>query len=84
MPPDRFELPTPGLQDQCSTTELKRLLLHSDIAFFTIKKYVPIKFALRPTVVTPEVHGWQKLCVMWQELLLFEHEISVFSREWYR
>jgi hypothetical protein len=25
MPPERIELPTPGLQDQCSTTELKRL-----------------------------------------------------------
>jgi hypothetical protein len=24
MPPERIELPTPGLQDQCSTTELKR------------------------------------------------------------
>jgi hypothetical protein len=26
MPPERIELPTPGLQDQCSTTELKRRL----------------------------------------------------------
>ena len=25
MPPVRFELTTPGLRDQCSTTELKRL-----------------------------------------------------------
>ena len=24
MPPVRFELTTPGLRDQCSTTELKR------------------------------------------------------------
>jgi hypothetical protein len=26
LPPVRFELTTPGLRDQCSTTELKRLL----------------------------------------------------------
>ena len=26
MPPVRFELTTPGLRDQCSTTELKRLM----------------------------------------------------------
>ena len=25
LPPVRFELTTPGLRDQCSTTELKRL-----------------------------------------------------------
>ena len=29
LPPERIELSTPGLQDQCSATELKRL-------FFTI------------------------------------------------
>ena len=27
MPPMRIELTTPGLRDQCSTTELKRLLV---------------------------------------------------------
>ena len=26
MPPERIELSTPGLRDQCSTTELKRRL----------------------------------------------------------
>ena len=25
VPPERIELPTPGLQDQCSATELQRL-----------------------------------------------------------
>ena len=29
LPPVRFELTTPGLRDQCSTTELKRLVLSS-------------------------------------------------------
>ena len=27
LPPVRIELTTPGLRDQCSTTELKRLLI---------------------------------------------------------
>ena len=26
LPPERFELPTPGLQDQCSAPELRRLV----------------------------------------------------------
>ncbi len=30
MPPERIELPTPGLQDQCSTTELKRQMLYME------------------------------------------------------
>ena len=29
LPPERIELSTPGLQDQCSATELKRLVVES-------------------------------------------------------
>ena len=28
MPPERIELSTPGLQDQCSASELRRLCCH--------------------------------------------------------
>ena len=38
LPPERIELSTPGLRDQCSTTELKRL--------FIIDEYVS-KFILK-------------------------------------
>ena len=31
VPPVRIELTTPGLRDQCSTTELKRLQLHDKV-----------------------------------------------------
>ena len=36
LPPERIELSTPGLQDQCSATELKRLL------FIFIKSLIDI------------------------------------------
>ena len=34
MPPVRFELTTPGLRDQCSTTELKGLLYRAYLQNF--------------------------------------------------
>ena len=78
MPPERIELPAPGLQDQCSATELKRLLENNDLAFFTIYKQVPIKFALRPGV-KPGVYI--PLANMIHHVARTMSEISVFSRE---
>ena len=78
MPPERIELPAPGLQDQCSATELKRLLENSDLAFFTIQKQVPIKFALRPGV-KPGVYI--PLANMIHHVARTMSEISIFSRE---
>ena len=34
LPPVRFELTTPGLRDQCSTTELKGLLYCAYLEIF--------------------------------------------------
>ena len=78
MPPERIELPAPGLQDQCSTTELKRLLEGRDLVFFMIQKQVPIKFALRPGV-KPGVYI--PLANMIHHVARTMSEISVFSRE---
>ena len=78
MPPERIELPAPGLQDQCSATELKRLLENSDLALFTIQKQVPIKFALRPGV-KPGVYI--PLANMIHHVARTMSEISIFSRE---
>ena len=79
MPPERIELPAPGLQDQCSATELKRLLENSDFfSFYTIQKQVPIKFALRPGV-KPGVYI--PLANMIHHVARTMSEISVFSRE---
>ena len=36
LPPVRFELTTPGLRDQCSTTELKRLTMAQELLTLAI------------------------------------------------
>ena len=43
VPPERIELPTPGLQDQCSATELQRHLHNNTSVGGLIKKEYRIR-----------------------------------------
>jgi hypothetical protein len=58
VPGERFELPTNGLQNRCSTTELTRQAFETLMNFlFSSRPQAPLATFLLPDVLWPAVYG---------------------------
>ncbi len=80
MPPERIELPTPGLQDQCSTTELKRHVYNGGESYgtdissaFMVKTnprhQFPVRRSIRFVIGSKIIYSSNRVCTMYSREL---------------